>query len=186
MAAPEQEKPPSQWVALTDWAKTIITLGSGLLAFTVTFLTPFVGRSTHAAYWTLAASWFLLFGVVFCGVLSYMFAIAYLRSGRGSKAAVFWANAALGVALAATIGLLAFGLQSISVRTWDGDMAVEEAVKRAPTILQRKDETFQLESLAFSAESGTFDLVIVETKRKRSSCLSVDPKRQDVSSAKLK
>lgn len=186
MPAPTQDQAPSQWAALTDWCKTIITLGSGLLAFTVAFLTPLLGTLSEVAYWTLAVSWLLLFGVVFCGILSYMFAIAYLRNGSGNGAAVFWANAALGVALLATVGLLAFGLQTIPVRTWDASMAAAEAVRRAPGVLQRKDETFQVESVVLNAASGTFDLVLVGTKNKEKFAFVIDPKRQDVNSAKPK
>jgi hypothetical protein len=112
---PKQGDPPSQWNSLAEWCKTIITLGSALLGLTVTFSGPLLAKATWGQLFWLRASWVLLLLAIALGTISYMFVIAYLRSGFTSKEhkAVLCANLAFPALVLAGFAILVFGWISV-------------------------------------------------------------------------
>ena len=109
---PKQGEPASQWNALADLCKTIITLASALLALTVTFSAPLLAKAGSVQLWSLRASWALLFALIVFGTRCYFFVIAYLRSGLRDKelSAIWYANGSFFVLALASLAILVSGL----------------------------------------------------------------------------
>jgi hypothetical protein len=166
MAAPANiDPPPSPWTVISDFAKTVITLGSALLALSVTFSTNFIGKSTDSAQLKLLfVSWGLLLLTIALGVVTLGFVINYLRSGTRDSLAVFCANSSFYALLASAVAFGIFGKNTIgNYSVWDAATTVEKTLVDMPRITGKQGSQWLLVSLKWNEPSKVYELVVQES-----------------------
>jgi hypothetical protein len=99
--------------------KLVITLATGVLALTITFMTDFANAASHAARIVMAVSWLLYIVSIICGVFAMYTLTGKLtslepgeRSARGGRPIKVWAGGQLlaflgGIIVTAVAGLIA-------------------------------------------------------------------------------
>jgi hypothetical protein len=179
----QRDKPPSQWSALNDYSKTIITLASGLLALSVTFSGQVITkRADEISTALLVATWIFLVLAIASGVLTAVFLIEFLRKNRNEKLVIFCANSsyfALGVA---GIFFLVFGSYSIRFwnRTWDPATSIERAEKEMSGFAGINDSTWTVQEMKWDEGTKTYQLLLVGNKTSEKFKVTVDPAKNAI------
>ena len=106
--------PPNQWAVITDFAKAIITLGSALLAITVTFGETLINSSqVPPPAWSVILLWGTLVTSILTAGIAAAFAIAYLRNGSREWGCILSCNVSLTSMCLAGCILLGLGVHRI-------------------------------------------------------------------------
>jgi outer membrane protein OmpA-like peptidoglycan-associated protein len=173
---------PSPWTVINDYSKTVVTLGSALLAVTVTFSGTILGKfnSTFQLCFLIAA-WLFLVIVIAFALKSIQHLINYLRVGQPQNAnkSIFYANAAFGALVVSGACLLVvggyYGMQTLSsLPARDSPATVEKTVSAMLTIAGMQKSSWVLESLNWNESSKQYHLVLKEEKSAEKFSVIVD------------
>jgi hypothetical protein len=159
------EKPPNQWNVLNDYLKTLITLSSGLLAITVTFMGQFLSsQGSHLPATLLIAAWAFLVITIVLSILSAAFLISFLRTGTRERPAIMMANGAFFALFVAS--LLLVGLGATRAVSEAKSMDVQTAITTTLSTMPKTSTTssqWQIKSLEFEQATKEYKIVVVES-----------------------
>ena len=104
-------KNPSAWEIIHEYTKTIITLSTAILAFTITFSEKLTGSNPVASIkWLIGITWSLLVLAIIFGLLSAASLSNHLRKKQESKTCILHANISFFLLVFAGILFVIIGL----------------------------------------------------------------------------
>lgn len=153
----DNDKNTSPWAVINDYTKTVITLATSILAFTITFAEKLTGPypSTELK-WLLGATWTVLVLSIIFGLWTAARLSNHLRGKEDSNACILSSNITffllvIAASLFIVIGLTQLGKQ----RPIISHLLQAERDAKVATSLESE---WSLRSLLCDPEKGTLDL----------------------------
>ncbi|HWE03232.1 MAG TPA: hypothetical protein VG326_12555 [Tepidisphaeraceae bacterium] len=165
MAAIETDKAPNPWATLTEYCKAVITLASGLLAITVTFLSTFLTQGIWGTQTTcLIAGWVLLLLAIFAAFVAIGFLTNYLRTGRSGTACILISNISFYLLAFAAIAFVLFGIFSVHSKVLDVNTLVRSTIEQLPILSGKSDGDWTIDSMTWVESSKAYRMVFNDKK----------------------
>ena len=133
---PEQDNTPSPWEIIQDYTKTVITLATAILAFTITFATKLTGPAPDFYMKSLIAStWSVLVLAIIFGLWAAARLANFLRGKQTEKSCLLASNIAFFLLVLAGIMFVLIGIRHISNGS-ELSIKIARAEKEAKAITQ--------------------------------------------------
>lgn len=170
------EKSPNQWTVLNDYLKTLITLSSGLLAVTVTFMGQFLSsQGSYLPATLLIAAWAFLVITIVLSILSAAFLVSFLRTGTRERPAIMMANGAFFALFVASLLLVVLGAtRAVSeTKSTDAQTAITTTLSTMPKTSTASSQ-WQVKSLEFDQKNKEYIIVVVESLSQSEYVVTID------------
>lgn len=179
MPAPTTDQATNPWDVINDFSKTTVTLGSALLALTVTFSEKLLAREGGALETGLLfGTWVFLVAAIAAGLIAHALVINYLRKGTSESKCIFFANAALFLLFISIVIFLIFGWVSFGKReniTVSG--AIEKLENEMPKITRNTNLQWDVTSLKWMEATRSFEVTVTDRSTKDKYTVVIDAVR---------
>jgi len=158
---------PNPWAVMNDFTKTVITLSSGLLVITVTFLNQLLKSNVEAsAGIILAGMWVSLILSMLAGLLAAAFTINYLKYGKRGNLAIFAANTAFFLLLLAGMFMGWFGIKRLTYSSKEMDIpaAIGLAQESLNSTTNQYGTDWVVTNLSLDEANNTYILDLQDTE----------------------
>jgi len=153
----EQDNTPSPWEIIQDYTKTVITLATAILAFTITFATKLTGPAPDFYMKLLIAlTWSVLVLAIIFGLWAAARLTNFLRGKQTANACLFASNIAFFLLVLAGIMFVLIGIRHISSGS-DLSIKIDSAEKEAKVITKSQDP-WKMLSLHWNKKSENYEI----------------------------
>jgi len=151
------EEKPSAWGVLHEYTKTVVTLATGILAFTITFMGKLIGSDPSVLVRPLLiATWAILMLAILFGLLAAAGLANYLRGKQNANTSLFCANAAFFLLVLAAVLFVALGVVQLGQKDSLGQR-IQNAESEAKTACKATG-TWDLRSLVWEEKAQTYQI----------------------------
>lgn len=170
MPAPSPiDNAPNGWKVIDDYGKTVITLASALLGFTVTFQGQLAtDEASHFQVILLIITWALLILTVLFGLLGAALLSEYLRGKREHAGCVFCLNTSFFLLVGAGI---AFGWFALIQVLWpppkhEPKAIIQRVLDFMPSYDKTTNPTWSIQSMTFDPAKKSYEFIVHEETTK--------------------
>jgi hypothetical protein len=184
----DKDPVPNPWDVLNDYSKTVITLSSGLLVITVTFLDRLLKTKIDPGLALLVILvWGCLILSIIAGLLAAAFTINFLKNNTRDHHAILMANAAFFLLVLAGIFLVWVGIKQLAISgsEMNIDAAVKLAEKSLDVVTNDPNPDWMVTSLDIDSSQGMYKLHIKENAAGDEYLVIVNTSSKDVKKIEL-